>query len=356
METCPALGHPGEAGVFAGPSPLQPADGLEQRELGEVLYIGLDELSRRKGQLYVTNVYDLKDKRLIWSGEGRSEATLEQFFAEHGEALKGSVKGVCCDMWQPYIDMVKEKLPGVTLVFDKFHIIQHLLQAVDEVRREEARELKKTNPELLQRSRYIWLKNPENLSGKQRVRLGHLEKLNLRSNRATYSKRSSASSGTTSAKAGLNDSGRSGSGGPLIAGSKPMRDFAWMLRRHQEDILNYFEMRIDNGAVEGMNNKAKVVSHRCYGCEQLHHCPVPLSRQAPRTGIGAQICVRNRLSVPYSLSSCPRLGWRVGLLGASWPPFGLRCDCGRRWGRRDGGGATRRTASFVARSCLVANS
>ena len=72
-----------------------------------------------------------------------------------------------------------------------------------------------------------------------------------------------------------------------------MRDFAWMLRRHQEDILNYFEMRIDNGAVEGMNNKAKVVSHRCYGCEQLHHCPVPLSRQAPRTGIGAQICVRN---------------------------------------------------------------
>ena len=128
---------------------------------------------------------------------------------------------MCCDMWQPYIDMVKEKLPGVTLVFDKFHIIQHLLQAVDEVRREEARELKKTNPELLQRSRYIWLKNPENLSGKQRVRLGHLEKLNLRSNRATYSKRSSASSGTTSAKAGLNDSGRSGSGGPLIAGSNP---------------------------------------------------------------------------------------------------------------------------------------
>ena len=109
-------------------------------------------------------------------------------------------------MWQPYIDMVKEKLPGVTLVFDKFHIIQHLLQAVDEVRREEARELKKKNPELLQRSRYIWLKNPEHLSGKQRVRLGHLEKLNLRSNRATYSKRSSASSGTTSAKAGPNDS------------------------------------------------------------------------------------------------------------------------------------------------------
>jgi len=72
------------------------AYGMEHRELGQVLYIGIDELSRRKGQVYVTNVYDLKDKRLIWSGEGRSKQTLEKFFEEHGEALKGSVKPKLC--------------------------------------------------------------------------------------------------------------------------------------------------------------------------------------------------------------------------------------------------------------------
>ena len=152
------------------------AYGLQHRDLGGVLYIGVDELSRRKRHVYVTNVYDLKAKRLIWSGEGRSKETLEKFFAEHGEALKDKVIGVCCDMWQPYMDMLQEHFPDALLIFDKFHIVQHLQRAVDEVRKEEARELKKTNPELLTKTRYLWLKNPEKLTDAQRRRLGHLQK------------------------------------------------------------------------------------------------------------------------------------------------------------------------------------
>lgn len=113
--------------------------GLAHRELGEVLYIGVDELSRRKGHVYVTNVYDLKEKRLLWSGEGNDKETLKTFFAEHGQQLRAQVKGVCCDMWQPYIAIIKEYLPDAILVFDRFHIVQKLLQAVDEVRREEVR-------------------------------------------------------------------------------------------------------------------------------------------------------------------------------------------------------------------------
>ena len=116
--------------------------GLKHRTLGKVLYIGIDELSRRKGHKYVTNVYDLDQKRLIWSGEGRKKETLEEFFKVHGKALKGSLMAVCCDMWQPYIDTVKANVEdNVVLVFDKFHLISHLNKAVDEVRKEEAGEL-----------------------------------------------------------------------------------------------------------------------------------------------------------------------------------------------------------------------
>lgn len=255
------------------------AYGLEHREMGQVLYIGIDELSRQKGHVYVTNVYDLQEKRLLWSGEGRSQETLRTFFTEHGEALKHRVKAVCCDMWQPYIDMVKEHLPEATLVFDKFHITQHLLKAVDDVRREEAHELQKTNPELLKRTRYIWLKNPENLTDKQRARLGYLEKLNLRCNRAYLLKESFRE---------FWDYRRKGWAKRFLdqwfwwathSRLTPLRDFAWMLRRHEQDILSYFDERISNGAVEGMNNKAKVVSHRCYGFRTaknyitaLYHC------------------------------------------------------------------------------------
>ena len=164
--------------------------GLKHRQMGSVIYIGIDEISRRKGHVYVTNVYDLTEKRLLWSGEGREKETLKQFFKEHGIALRTSVKGVCCDMWEPYIDILEKELPDATLVFDKFHLISHLNRAVDDVRRQEARELKRSNPELLKRTRYIWLKNPENLTDKQRARLGYLEKLNLKINRAYLLKES----------------------------------------------------------------------------------------------------------------------------------------------------------------------
>lgn len=87
-------------------------------------------------------------------------------------------------MWQPYIDIILAHLPDACLVFDRFHITQQILKAVDSVRREEAHGLRKADPELLRRSRYRWLKNPENLTEKQRSRLGSLEGLNLRYNRA----------------------------------------------------------------------------------------------------------------------------------------------------------------------------
>jgi len=255
------------------------AYGLEHREMGNVSYIGIDELSRQKGHVYVTNVYDLKEKQLLWSGEGRSQETLRAFFEEHGETLEQRVKAVCCDMWQPYIDMVKEHLPEAILVFDKFHIMQHLLKAVDEVRREEARELKKTNPELLKRTRYIWLKNPENLTDKQRGRLGHLEHLNLRCNRAYLLKESFREFWEYKRKGWAKRFLKKWFWWATHSKLKPMRDFAWMLRRHEEDILSYFDERISNGAVEGMNNKAKVLSHRSYGFRTasnyitaLYHC------------------------------------------------------------------------------------
>ncbi len=255
------------------------AYGLEHRETGDVLYIGMDELSRQKGHVYVTNVYDLKEKRLLWSGEGRSQDTLRAFFAEHGKACKQSVKAMCCDMWQPYIDTIKEHLPEATLVFDRFHIMQHMLKAVDEVRREEAHELQKTNPELLKRTRYIWLKNPENLTDQQRARLGHLEKLNLRCNRAYLLKESFREFWEYTCRGWAKRFLKKWFWWATHSRLKPIRDFAWMLRRHEEDILNYFDERISNGAVEGMNNKAKVVSHRCYGFRTaktyitaLYHC------------------------------------------------------------------------------------
>ena len=150
---------------------------------------------------------------------------------------------------------------------------------MDAVGKEEDRELMKTNYELLQRTRYLWLKNQENLTNKHRTRLGRLEKMNLCTNRAYLLKETFREFGNYTMH---------GWAKPFLvkwfwwathSRLQPMRDFAGMLRKRMDDVLNYIDLRIDNGAVEGLNNKAKVVSHRCNGFRTaksyimaLYHC------------------------------------------------------------------------------------
>ena len=116
------------------------AYGLGHRDLTGVTHIGIDEISRKKGHVYVTNVYDLGRKRLLWSGEGRTQATLEAFFDFLGPDRTAALEGICCDMWQPYIDVIQARASQAVLVFDKFHIVRHLMAAVDQVRRDGPRE------------------------------------------------------------------------------------------------------------------------------------------------------------------------------------------------------------------------
>lgn len=114
--------------------------GLAHRDLEGLSHIGVDEISRRRGHVYVTNVYDPQRKRLIRSGEGRSKQTLEEFFAFLGPRRTAAPQGICRDMRQPYIDVIKARAPQAAPVFDKFHIVRHLMEAVDRVRRDEIRE------------------------------------------------------------------------------------------------------------------------------------------------------------------------------------------------------------------------
>jgi len=257
--------------------------GLAHRDLSDVTHIGIDEISRKKGHVYVTNVYDLKSKRLLWSGEDRREATLEAFFEFLGPEKTAALQGICCDMWQPYIDVIKAYAPQAVLVFDKFHIVRHLMEAVDQVRRDEIREKDKAHKDLMYRTRYIWLKNPWNLTDKQQARLSTLEHLNLKINRAYLLKELFRNFWTYQRAGWAKRYLKKWFWWATHSRLAPLRDFAWMLRRHEDDILSYFRMPIDNGTVEGLNNKAKLIIHRAYGfrtpknyIRNLYHCMADL--------------------------------------------------------------------------------
>ena len=239
--------------------------GLLHRDTSDVVVLGIDEISRRKGHVYVTNVYDLINKRLLWSGDGRGREVLERFFDEWGSERTSAIVCICCDMWDPYVQAIKSRAPDALLVFDKFHIVSHLMKAVDAVRKEEASELAKTNPEILKSTRYIWLKHPWNLTPKQKQRLGNLEKMNLKINRAYLLKESFREFWSYRFEGWARRYLKKWFWWATHSRLRPMRDFAWMLRRHEEGVLAYFKSRVSNGAVEGMNRKAKVVSQRAYG-------------------------------------------------------------------------------------------
>lgn len=253
--------------------------GLANRDTSSVRHIGIDEISRKKGHVYMTQVYDLDRKRLIWSGEGRSEETLRRFFEEWGPERSANIDGICCDMWAPYVNVIKERCPKAVLVFDKFHLVRHLLEAVDRVRKMEARALKAREPELLRGTRYLWLKNPWNLSPPQKQRLGYLERLNLRIHKAYLLKELFRELWTYKKRGWAARYLRKWFWWATHSRIKPLRDFARLMRRHQDGILAYFILRIDNGATEAMNNNAKQISHRAHGFRtpytfaiNLYHC------------------------------------------------------------------------------------
>jgi len=253
------------------------AYGLVHRDLEGLTHIGIDEISRKRGHVYVTNVYDLRSKRLVWSGEERSKETLEAFFKFLGPEKTAALDGICCDMWQPYIDVIKEQAPQAVLVFDKFHIVRHLMEAVDQVRRDEIREKGPAHKALMYKTRFIWLKNPWNLTEGQTFRLGELERLNL--NRAYLLKELFRHFWDYNYAGWARRYLKRWFWWATHSRLEPVREFAWMVRRHEEDILNYFRMPIDNGTVEGLNNKAKLVIHKAYGfrtaknyIRNLYHC------------------------------------------------------------------------------------
>jgi len=130
------------------------------------------------------------------------------------------------------VDVIKARFSNALLVFDKFHIVRHLMAAVDTVRKEEARELKAQDPDVLKKTRYIWLKNPWNLTDQQKLRLSYLEKLNLKINRAYLLKEAFRRFWDYTypvwAKKYLNQWFWWATHSKL----EPMRNFTWMIHRH----------------------------------------------------------------------------------------------------------------------------
>ena len=264
--------------------------GLRHRARPPVHVIGIDEVSRRKGQVYLTVVYDLERRVLLWVGDDRTEEAVRPFFTkEMGARRCHTLRVVCMDMWAPYAKLVREHATNAQILFDRFHIVKHLHEAVEEVRRSEMRRLSVKERVVFKRSRWLLLKNPWNLTGDQKERLSTMVRWNTPIVRAYYLKESFQLfwdyRQPGRAKSHLKKWMRSAMGSRL----DPFKRFVRMLRDHLDGILPWTSLRLSNGAVEAMNNKIKSISHRSFGFRSaqnfiaaIYHCcarlPLPVER------------------------------------------------------------------------------
>lgn len=255
------------------------AYGLERRCRRPLYILGIDEVSRRKGHHYLTIVYDLERGALLWGGEDRTEQTLTQFFTGLGRRRSATLRIVCLDLWQAYLKPVRRHAPNAQVLFDRFHLVPHLNRAGDEVRRSEMRRLSGREKTFFKRTRFLRLKNPWNLKTGERERLSTLVRWNAPIMRAYYLKEAFQLFWDYRqpgwAKAHL----QRGMHSALRSRLQPFQEFVRMLRAHLDSVLAWTRLRVSTGALEGMNNKIKLVSHRSFGFRTvqnfttaIYHC------------------------------------------------------------------------------------
>lgn len=150
--------------------------GLSWRKEVELPYIGIDEKSFLRGHEYVTVVFDIQNSMVVDLARDRKEESVTEILNGISEEQKEAIKAAVIDMWGPYMNAVKTILPNADIVHDKFHIVKHLVEAVDRVRKTEHKSLLKTGIEYLKRTKYLWLTNPSNWTEKQRELFRELKK------------------------------------------------------------------------------------------------------------------------------------------------------------------------------------
>ena len=244
--------------------------GLAHRDLSELTALGIDEIAWSRGHRYLTLVYDIggETRRLLAVAEERTEASLRLCLEGLGEPACKQVQFVCSDMWKPYLKVIGEKLGDAIHVLDRFHIMQKFSKAIDEIRAEEAKRLERDGYEpVLKHSRWCFLKCPENRTDKETVKLSEILRYNLRTVRAFLQREEFQRFWEYKSAAWAGKFLDEWTSRVMRSRLEPMKKVARTLRTHRELILNWFRAHgeLSSGAVEGLNNKVKLVTRKSYG-------------------------------------------------------------------------------------------
>lgn len=235
--------------------------------------MGIDEKAIAKRHRYMTLVCDLASSTVDYIGEGRSQASLAEYFDTLTEAQRQAIEAISLDMWPAYIGACRRHVPEADskLVFDRFHIMRHVLDAVDTVRKQEHKALLKAGDERLSRSKYLWLTNPQNMTEPARVQFAQLQAAELKTARAWAIKESLRTLWDCPSEASARAFWKRWYFWATHSRLKPMIAAAKLIYRHLPNVMTYFTHRITNAVAEGMNSKIATIQKRACGFRNPEH-------------------------------------------------------------------------------------
>jgi transposase len=243
------------------------ARGLARREAHLPDRMGVDETSFQKRHEYVTVLIDQEAGTVVHVADGRGRETLDSFFQGFARKQREQVKSVAIDMWPAYIAAVEAWIPGSRdkIAFDKFHVAQHLSQAVDRVRRQENRVLIEEGDEQLKGTKYLWLKHPDRISDEAWSGFESLRQSALKTARAWAIKELAMSLWKYRTRGWARRAWTAWFSWAIRSQLEPIKRVAGMVKRHLDGILNAIVMGVTNARSEGINAKIQWIKYTARG-------------------------------------------------------------------------------------------
>jgi transposase len=244
--------------------------GLARRSSVAGRRLGIDEHSYLKHFQFVTMVVDLDEQTVLHVADDRSAETLASYFESLSIDERLAIEAIAMDMWDPYRRTVRDYVPDgdLKIVFDKFHVMRHVIEAMDQVRRREQRALRKRGDRRLTGTKFLWLKNQvgrHDFTAASRRQFRRLRESTLKSARAWAMKeafRHIWDYRSIPAARAFFDRWQAWA---VRSRLRPMIHVAGIIRRHLENILNYITHRITNAVTEGLNAKIQWIKYSSRG-------------------------------------------------------------------------------------------
>jgi len=256
------------------------AEEITEPDLSELKRLGIDEIALVKGQKnYCAVLVNLDTGKLIAILEKRTQEEFKKTLTGWGKEVLEQIEEVSIDLWLPYKNLVKELMPSAEVVADRFHVMKQINQELDEQRRAEKRAVeaqknkkqkaeKEAKLEVLKRSKYSLLKNEEDLTETQKIKLEAIKEnfpnlKKMQELKEEFRKIYETSENPTEGLLSISER--------LAKSSSVFTKSCQTIRNWFGEIISYFERRTTNGMVEGINNKLKLIKRRGYGLRNFRN-------------------------------------------------------------------------------------